>query len=755
MTQDSTVNGECCPLDSAQFSDLDAAEQEQILHLQQDILERVALGHDYREVLDQLCRMAEALVPKAVASIMLLDEARDHLDVLAAPNVAVEGVQALNGLRPGPGAGSCGNVIYRQEAVFVTNTLTDPRWQDIRLLARNLGLGACWSVPVRAAGDAVVGTFALSSFEERAPTTFHRRLLAIGAHVVGIVLQREAQEAQLRENRQRLLLAAVTFDQAAEGIVITDRHNRVLEVNRAFSEISGYAPEEIIGRDPGFLSSGRHGSAFYEAMWVALGRSGHWQGEVWNKRKSGEAFPQWMSISVIRDADGELSNYLAVFSDLTQLRESQRQLEYMAYHDPLTGLANRNLLFDRIGHAAELVRRRGGQLAVLLLDLDRFKNLNDSHGHAVGDEVLRRVAERLRGALGTGDTLARIGGDEFVVLSEGLATPEAVLTLAERLLEGLAEPLAVAGERFVLRGSIGISLYPQDGGDAETLLKHADTALYSAKSAGRNQAAFYRPELTRRAQQSLQIENALHQAIEREEFVVHYQPKFAADGRRLTGAEALVRWYHPELGMVSPGEFIPVAEESGLIVPIDEWVTATACRQLAAWLELPVAPFSISINLSARHLTEAAVRRLIDIIEESGAPAERVELELTETHLMQQPEESERLLRLLHGVGFRLAIDDFGSGYSSLAYLKRFRVDTLKIDQTLVRDIESDANDLAIARTAVAIGHSLELKVVAEGVETEGQMQLLVDGGCDELQGFLLARPLPAEEFERLLRGTE
>ncbi len=557
-----------------------------------------------------------------------------------------------------------------------------------------------------------------------------------------------------RRIEDRLRQSAAVFESTAEGVIITDGEGRITAVNKAFTHITGYSEGEALGRNPAFLQSGRHDPEFYEAMWDALRERGQWQGEVWNRRKDGDIYPQWMTISTVRNDAGDVVFYVGVFSDITAIKRSQERLNYIAHHDPLTELPNRLLFTDRLEHAIHRARRDGSQLAVLFMDLDRFKNINDSLGHPIGDQLLQAVAQRLRENVREEDTLARLGGDEFTLLMEGIASPKDAAVLARKLLRAFEAPFEVRGHRLHLGVSIGLSTFPGDGEDAPAVVKNADAAMYRAKESGRNTYQFYTSELTAHAVERLQMETALRHALGNGEFTLCYQPQIQLPSRELVGAEALIRWRHPESGSVPPLQFIPVAEESGLIIPIGAWVLREACRQARAWLDAGLPLRRMAVNLSGVQVERGDIVKCVEeALGEVGLEPGYLELEITESTLMGQPERAVELLTALRRLGVELAVDDFGTGYSSLQYLKRFPIHRLKIDQSFIRDMPEDANDAAITQAVIALAKSLQLQVIAEGVETETQEAYLIAHGCDEAQGYFYGRPVPAEAFADAARS--
>jgi diguanylate cyclase (GGDEF)-like protein/PAS domain S-box-containing protein len=561
-----------------------------------------------------------------------------------------------------------------------------------------------------------------------------------------------------KQSEEKLRQAAAVFENTIEGVMITDPDARIVAVNRAFTEITGFGEAEALGRNASFMQSGKHDDEYYQAMWQALDRGGSWRGEIWNRRKSGEIYPEWLTISVVRDSRGHPSHYVGVFSDITGIKKSEEELNRLAYHDALTGLPNRLLFLDRIDHAIQRASRTDGQFAILFIDLDRFKNVNDTLGHHTGDLLLVAMAERIRKRLRAEDTLARLGGDEFTVLMESLAggqeNPHLAAQLAHDLINTMAQPFQVAGHDLFHSASIGISLFPQDGQDAETLVKHADTAMYRAKDAGRNGFQFYTRELSVAALQRFSLEAALHTALERGEFELYYQPQLEMRSGRVVSMEALIRWNHPNMGMVAPDQFIPLAEETGLILPIGAWVLETACREALKCAHLCTNRLTIAVNLSVTELERGnPVQHVARVLARTGLPPACLELEITESSAMRRGEESLAVLRELAALGVRLSIDDFGSGYSNLGYLKRLPVSSLKIDRLFVRELPDDAEDATIARAIIGLAHALNLQVVAEGVETSAQRDFLTLAGCDVMQGYLIGRPMPSGEIENLMRG--
>ncbi|WP_345061407.1 bifunctional diguanylate cyclase/phosphodiesterase [Acidovorax lacteus] len=560
------------------------------------------------------------------------------------------------------------------------------------------------------------------------------------------VSDREAAQADMR-------LASQVFDQSSEAIVIADGQRRVVRTNLAFSHMSGYAPHEVLGKPVDALADAGH-PAGASLPWLVGPESQHWEGETLGRRKDGSTYPQWLSVSHVRHPDsGEIVSSILLLRDITQLRETQARIEHLAHYDHLTNLPSRALLAERVGNAIRECEAQGGTLALLFVDLDHFKNVNDSLGHRTGDALLVAIAQRLQSIPPAGMTVSRLGGDEFVLLVPQASAQEAAV-IANRVLQAIAEPVQLQPYELTTTSTIGIALFPNDGDSFDMLYQRADAAMYRAKQSGRNRFAFFTAEIEARSARTLQIENALRRAIERGQLSLHYQPQVELRERRIVGAEALLRWQHPEWGWVSPAEFIPVAESSGLIVGIGEWVLRTACRDARAWLDAGLDVQSVSVNLSAVQFRHPQLAELVDrCLEEAQLPPWRLELELTEGAAVDDPAHALTIMERLHARGIRLSMDDFGTGYSSLSYLKRFQISKLKIDQSFVRDLDEDANDRAIVSAIVRMAQALGMQTTAEGVETEGQMAFLREQGCDEAQGYLLSRPLPADDFMRFVRS--
>ncbi|MDP2097588.1 MAG: EAL domain-containing protein [Methylobacter sp.] len=568
------------------------------------------------------------------------------------------------------------------------------------------------------------------------------------------ITEQKQAEAELR-------IAATAFE-SQQGMSIADANQLILKVNKAFTETTGYTQEDVIGKTHALLNSGRQNAEFYNALQHDLKQNGYWEGEIWNKRKNGDIYPAWLTITTVSDSSNKTTHYVASFTDITKDKEAEQTIHNLAYYDPLTALPNRRLFWERLKHGIEIERRDGKKLALLMLDLDRFKAVNDSMGHLAGDELLQQVADRIKSKLRDVDTVARLGGDEFVVLLEDIARPEDAGRVAENIVADLSRPFQLLksskshpelSRNVRIGASIGISLFPEHGDKPETLMDNADIALYRAKDEGRGCFAYFSEEFTLVARERIALETRLRHATEHRELCVYYQAQIDINSGLIVGAEALVRWQDPANGLISPASFIPIAEETGLIVEIGAWVLRETCEQGRRWLDAGLPPITLAVNVSPHQFRRSDISTLVaKVLHETGFPPEQLELELTESGLMENEEKAVEVLNNLRAQGVRLAIDDFGTGYSSLSYLKRFPLDVLKIDKSFIDDIPSVQDDMEITATIVAMGHILGFKVLAEGVETLEQLAFLKEKGCDSYQGFIRSKPLPAEEFARLLR---
>ncbi len=581
------------------------------------------------------------------------------------------------------------------------------------------------------------------------------RPILIAQHQEGTVIT-FVDIGQRKQAEEETRIAATAFD-THDGIVITDSEKRILRVNRAFTRITGYNAEEVLGQSPNLLKSGRHDDRFYADMWTAIQQTGTWEGEIWNRRKNGKIYPEHLSITAVVGNHGETTHYVGTFADISKSKLDEDEIRKLAFYDPLTGLPNRRLLLDRRRQAAAASVRHQNEVALLFLDLDQFKTLNDTLGHAIGDTLLEQVAGRISGSIRQGDTVARLGGDEFVVMLEDLSanSMEAAAQteiIAEKLLAALGEPYDLNGIEYHITASIGATLFRDHNLDIDELLRQADIAMYQSKKAGRNTLRFFDPQMQAAISTRAELEGELRKAMKKEEFHLHFQMQTDVTGTPL-GAEVLLRWQHPERGSISPATFIPLAEETGLIIPIGDWVIDQACAQISQWQQHPrTRNLVLSVNVSARQFHQPEfVDKILEALRRHQTPAARLKLELTESMLLGDVNDIIRKMEALESVGVRFSLDDFGTGYSSLQYLKRLPLCQLKIDQLFVRDIATDENDRSIVETIVSMSKSMNIEVIAEGVETNEQKNLLIASGCTQFQGYLFSRPVPLAEFEQLV----
>ncbi len=565
-------------------------------------------------------------------------------------------------------------------------------------------------------------------------------------------IERELREAEVRRARQRaeadLRLSAKVFESSVEGVMIADREACILRVNKAFSEITGYSEAEVIGQRPNILQSGRHDTNFYRGMWQSINDNGYWQGEIWNRRKNGEVFPEWLTISAVTDVNGHVTHLIGGFTDMSQQKQAEDRIQHLMYYDALTDLPNRVLFRERCKQAMSRARRSGRRVAYLHFDIDRFVNINDTLGHPVGDQLLQQVGQRLTGCVRQQDLVARFVGDEFGVGITDVDRNEPVDSLLQTVVGAFSEPFYIQSREIFLVPSIGVSFFPDDSMEFDELARFADTALHAAKRDGGANYHLYQKSMNADADDRLSMESALRRALEREEFLLYYQPQLSLKTGDIIGVEALLRWHRSNENLVLPGKFIPLLEETSLIIPVGEWVLRQACRDHQAWAEAGNKPIPIAVNLSARQFRDKGLVAMIrQVLAENAIAAEMIELEITESCVMEDPEEALSTLEAFHEMGIRIAIDDFGTGYSSLSYLKRFPLDVLKIDQSFVADIPADEDDAAIIDTIIAMGHRLKLSVTAEGVETEAQAGFLREHGCDNVQGYFYDQPMSAEDL--------
>jgi diguanylate cyclase (GGDEF)-like protein/PAS domain S-box-containing protein len=721
------------------------AEQE--ARTEKQLLEMISAGERLPRILDTLVRGVEALRPDLQCSVLLLDD-HGRLHRNAAPSLPEAFNTATEGMPAGPCACSCGTAAWRGETVVVSDIALDPLWTDYRELALRHGLRACWSVCIMGSAGKVLGTFAAYSQRPRAPSGEDLRLLDTARHIAGIAIERvRSQEAV--EQRERQLRAVM--DSVPAMICHADTQMRIVYANQRYADWVGAPREQLIDRPVRELvDAGTFQVMEPHLRQVLAGREVRYE----RRQRGRDGTPRDFEVHYVpnRDAAGSVCGYFVLLNDVTARKQDEEMLYFLANHDQLTSLPNRNLFNEHLAVALTHAERHGEKLASLFIDLDRFKNVNDTLGHQTGDALLQQVAQRFRACLRESDIVARLGGDEYTVMMRPVRDLQDVATCAQKLIDALSSPFAVEGHELFITCSIGVSMFPDDARDAATLLKNADIAMYRAKEQGKNTYQFFSSEATAATFEHLMLETSLRRALEREEFILHFQPIVDLRSQRVTSMETLVRWQHPDFGMVPPAKFIPLAEETGLIVPIGEWVLEHACRAARALHAQGFGELHVAVNLSPRQFRDRDLARSVALIlERTGLAPRHLELEVTESSVMKDPEVAIRTLHELKAMGIHLSVDDFGTGYSSLAYLKRFPIEALKVDQSFVRDIISDADDAAIASAIIAMGHSLRLTLVAEGVETADQLAFLRERECHKVQGFLFARPMPLEQVAAYL----
>jgi diguanylate cyclase (GGDEF)-like protein/PAS domain S-box-containing protein len=735
---------------------LEATRAKDSLHHEKIILEMIALNEPLNDILREVCLGIEWIVGQICCSIALLEPDGMHIQVAAAPSLPKEFVQAMSQVIIGPTAGCCGTAIYFNKQIIAGDIENDPHWKDHRDMALAHGLRACWSTPIRDADGAVLGALGVFYDEPQLPSQEDLAFIANITHLVGVAIQKDRVERSLHESEERY---RAVVERLTEGIVVQSREGVILACNPSAERILRIDASTAVGQPSRYIKRliAENGAEITPENFPAeiVLRTGQPMLDMVVGLEMHEGPMVWVSQNILpirqRAKGGESDAILISFTDITAVKEAQQRLQFMATHDSLTGLPNRAFLVERLTHTLTLAHRQDHRVAVLFLDLDRFKNVNDTIGHEAGDEVLRTVAARLNSCVRESDTLARLGGDEFVVLAEGFDDAGYLTTLAERILSAISEPFRLQGYEYYLGVSIGVSVYPEDGEDGITLLRCADSAMYSAKESGRNNYQFFTSELNARTQRRYHLEKNLRYALGNEEFVLHYQPKIDLESGRIVGAEALLRWQHPESGLTVPDDFIPIAEETGLIVPIGRWVLEQACRQAAQWRARLAPDLRIAVNLSPRQFQdEYLVGVITDVLNRNGLPPEVLELEITESLLMGDNEKLMPTFEALTKLGVVFSLDDFGTGYSSLSYLQRFPIANLKIDRSFIHGIPHNRDSVALTQTIIAMANSLSMHVTAEGVEQDRQMKFLKDAGCHEMQGFYVSQPVTAAEFELL-----
>ncbi len=716
-----------------------------LLRLQSRVLESITRNESLQDVLNLLCLEAEQLVGGALASVMLLDERSGLLNLAAAPNLPERAWSALSGIRPSETAGSCGNAVFRQEPVYVCNVPEDPRWDGLRELANAHAIGACWSYPVFTHSKRPQATFAITSFQQRRPKARDELLLQVGAHLAGVAITFSRQHNLLQQMH-------AAMQSTSEGVCFFDMDRRVSLANEAFAQMVGQDMDMLLRMDLACLLPSRTRAACVDEIRQSLEKFASWRGELELVRSNGSSVPVIASINRLPNPTTGQSEHVAVLTNIERLKAHAERLEYMLEHDSLTGLLNRRGV-EKLLRRKLKDTRKGWHVGVVYLDLDRFKNINDTFGHKIGDQVLQLMAQRLKNNW-PGITVGRQGGDQFLLLFDQLHRIADLNTILDELLRISREPMQVGLSEFLFTATAGVAVYPEDATSVEELLICADTALHEAKNRGRDHWLPYNQSLSRKLNRMLDIENALRRDLltRPEAFRVEYQLQYHGSGLPY-GMEALVRWHNDDLGVVNPAEFIPLAEETGLIRDLGLVVLHRACEEFLQLPELWRKRLHLSVNLSRMQLSQELRLSVMDILEKTGFDATRLELEITETANLESSDNQRTILQNLQQLGIRFALDDFGTGYSSLTELKRLPVHSLKIDQTLTRDILEDPSDAALVRAALALGKALGLEVVAEGVESEQQLELLKGLGCACFQGYLFCRPMPFAGILEKLSG--
>ncbi len=710
----------CLSLEGDEEVVLTPLEYSKILDIQHTIFELLTVGHNEKEVLSTLCLMAEKLLPNSVASVMLLNPATGLMSVVSAPSIPQVGHDALTGLKPGPGGGSCGNAVFRNEAQYVKDTKTDVRWTDIRQIAYDFNLCSCWSMPIRDIQQHAVGSFALSSFEHRSPSGFHKRLLENCAFIVNIVLKRSEHEEQIKASQQQLTLFGTAMKNASDGMIITDLNNNIIHVNEAFIRTFGYkSADEVLGKNPKVLSSGKHDKKFYETMWNSILNEKHWSGEIWNKRINGEIFPEWMSISTVENDDKEIQNYLGVFTDLTQLHEAQEKLENLAFYDQLTGLPNRQKI------TADLTTKAPSGCAIL--NIDDFKEINDFFGLAAGDEILRQVSQWFP---------YRLGGDEFAIVFYDDMPLDAILCRVNALLALLEEKVfTIADEMITLRMTVGIATGEKD------LLTRADIALHAAKEKKIPISVYEEQKnVEEKYRNNIAMASSIRQALSEKRIICHYQPIVNLLTGKTDKYETLVRMVDKEGNIIPPMEFLSIAKKTKIYPQITREVIRQACTLFATRDE------EFSINLSDSDIRDAnTVKEIIDTITKTGT-ASRIVFEILESEGIENYEEVAKFIIKVKAFGAKIAIDDFGTGYSNFENILKLNVDYIKIDGSLIRGITTNSRHNIIVETIIDFAKKIGAKTIAEFVSDKAIYDAIIKHGIDYSQGYYTGKPEPLKK---------
>ncbi|WP_196139745.1 EAL domain-containing protein [Aliikangiella sp. G2MR2-5] len=707
------------------------------------VLTLTAKGKPTKELFKAIIDNIELEMPEVICSILKLDIKKGEIYCESAPRLSQEFISAIDGTKLGDRSGAFINSVLAGKRVIVEQIQTNPDWDFLRPHAKEAGLISCWSEPLFNAKDEVIGIFSLYHHYPAVPSAIEMKLIEHAAVLAGIVMEKAKTEEALQ-------LASLVYENSSEAMLIFGDDRSILAVNPAFTEISGYEPEDVLGKQADVLNSEFYEQHFYDAMSLGVGHTGQWQGEVKDRRKNGEIYYKWLTINTIYNEDGSVHRRVALFSDITERKKSEKIIWEQANYDFLTNLPNRNMFHERLEQEIKKASRDGRRFALLLIDLDRFKEVNDTLGHDYGDILLIDAAKRISESVRESDTVARLGGDEFTIILSEIDEHAHVEIIAQKIIEKLSRPFQLKEEVAYVSASIGITLYPQDSGRIEELLKNADQAMYEAKNLGRNRYQYFTHSMQEAAQQRMRLVSDLRNAIERQEFSLYFQPVVDLKTGKVIKAEALIRWNHPSRGIIPPGEFIEVAEETGLIVQIGQWVIQEALDRVVCWRKSIAPDFQISVNTSpaqyqANSFDKEAWARNFSRIEENG---QAIVMEITEGMMMDaSPLITEQLLAFRNS-GIQVALDDFGTGYSSLSYLRRFDIDYIKIDRSFVKNLEFEEEDRILCEAIIVMAHKLKLKVIAEGVENKPQLLILKSIGCDYAQGYYISPPVDQQTFE-------
>lgn len=701
-------------------------------------------------ILNTIIELIEKSSNLKVCSILLLDELGEHLSCIAAPSLPRLYNEAINGVKIGASVGSSGTAAFTHKRVIIEDIQSHPYSAQYKELAAKAKIASCWSQPITGANKVLFGTFAVYHHSPRTPTTNDIQLIEFAAQIASIAIERS-------RSAEKLKLSSKVFTHTQEGISITDANNIIIDVNPAYCEITGYSREEVIGKNPSILNSGRQSAEFYSKMWQQLSEHGYWKGEMWNRKKNGELFAEQLSISSLHDENEQTTNYVGVFSDITQSKSHQDELNHMAHYDQLTELPNRALFADRFQQAIAHSKRYNKQLSVCFIDLDNFKPINDNFGHGTGDQLLIEVAKRITTCIREEDTVSRQGGDEFTLLINNIDTPEESTKTLERIHQALAKPYIIDDQIHQITASSGVTLYPQDNADIDTLLRHADQAMYQAKLLGKNRSHRFNPSEDQETIYKHHRISEIEQALKNEEFRLYYQPKVNMLTGEAFGAEALIRWYHPKKGIIPPLDFLPLIDGTELNIKLGNWVIAEALSQMNTWKKAGII-LEVSVNISSHHLqSKNFFKQLADALQvDHSTDPHYLQLEILESSALSDLNAISNTIKTCQDhLGIKFALDDFGTGYSSLTHIKNLPVSTIKIDQTFVRNILSDPDDYSIIDGTIGLADAFNRTVIAEGVETTETGLMLQIMGCEQAQGYAIAKPLPANELTQWLASYQ